>query len=66
MIPVEGHKNLFRDPETGAILDHDTNAYSQHISKRNRKLDEKAELDAMKKDIDEIKSLLQQLVNHKT
>ena len=65
MIPVEGHKNLFRDPETGAILDNDTKAYSQHISKRNRKLDEKAELDAMKKDIDEIKSLLQQLVNHK-
>ena len=65
MIPVEGHKNLFRDPETGAILDNDTTAYSQHISKRNRKLDEKAELDEMKKDIDEIKSLLQQLVNHK-
>ena len=35
------------------------------ISQRNRKLDEKAELDNMKKDIDEIKSLLQQLVNHK-
>jgi len=65
MIPVEGHKNLFRDPQTGAILDNDTNAYSQHIARRNRKLDEKAELDAMKKDIDEIKSLLQQLVNHK-
>ena len=60
MIPVEGHKNLFRDPETGAILNYDSNSYSQHISKRNKKLDE------MKKDIDEIKSLLQQLVNHKT
>ena len=65
MIPVEGHKNLFRDPETGAILDNDTNAYSQHISKRNRKLDEKAELDEMKKDIDEIKSLLKELANRK-
>ena len=65
MIPVEGHKNLFRDPETGAILNYDTNSYNQHISKRNRKLDEKAELDEMKKDIDEIKSLLKQLVNHK-
>ena len=65
MIPVKGHKNLFRDPNTGAILDFDNNAYNQHISQRNRKLDEKAELDEMKKDIDEIKSLLQQLVNHK-
>tara|TARA_B100000686_G_scaffold111107_2_gene118322 strand:+ start:16395 stop:16595 length:201 start_codon:yes stop_codon:yes gene_type:complete len=65
MIPVEGHKNLFRDPETGAILDNDTNAYSQYINKKNRNADQKAELDEMKKDIDEIKSLLQQLVNHK-
>ena len=65
MIPVEGHKNLFRDPETGAILNCDTNSYSQHVSKRNRKLDEKAELDEMKKDIDEIKSLLKELANRK-
>ena len=65
MIPVEGHKNLFRDPETGAIIDQDNTAYSQYLVKKNRKLDQKAELDEMKKDIDEIKSLLQQLVNHK-
>jgi len=65
MIPVEGHKNLFRDPETGAILNYDSNLYSQHISKRNKKLDEKAELDEMKKDIDEIKSLLKELANRK-
>jgi len=65
MIPVEGHKNLFRDPETGAILNYDINSYSQHISKRNKKLDEKAELDEMKKDIDEIKSLLKELANRK-
>ena len=65
MIPVKGHKNLFRDPQTGAILDNDTNAYSQYINKKNRNADQKAELDEMKKDIDEIKSLLQQLVNHK-
>ena len=65
MIPVEGHKNLFRDPETGAILNTSTSEYSTYITRRNKKLDEKAELDEMRKDIDEIKSLLQQLVNHK-
>ena len=66
MIPVEGHKNLFRDENTGAIVDYDDRSYSEYIRKRNRKSDQKAELDEMKKDIDEIKSLLQQLVNHKT
>ena len=65
MIPVEGHKNLFRDENTGAIVDCDDRSYYEYIRKRNRKRDQKEELDEMKKDIDEIKSLLQKLVNNK-
>ena len=65
MIPVEGHKNLFRDPQTGAIINNNMNEYSNYKMDRKRKLNQKEELDEMKKDIDEIKSLLKQLVNHK-
>ena len=65
MIPVEGHKNLFRDPQTGAIVNNNMNEYSNYKMDRKRKLDQKEELDEMKRDIDEIKSLLKQLVNHK-
>jgi hypothetical protein len=65
MIPVEGHKNLFRDPETGAIINNNANEYSNYKMDKKRKLDQKEELDEMKRDIDEIKSLLKQLVNHK-
>ena len=43
----------------------DDRSYSEYIRKRNRKRDQKEELDEMKKDIDEIKSLLQKLVNNK-
>ena len=66
MIPVEGHKNLFRDENTGAIVNMDTQGYFNYVNSRNRKLSEKKELDNMKKDIDEIKSLLHELVNRKT
>ncbi len=66
MIPVEGHKDLFRDEKTGAILDTNSNSYSSYVARRNRKLDEKAELDNMKKDINEIKTLLKQLTNQIT
>ena len=66
MIPVEGHKNLFRDSETGAILNYDSKGYAQYNSKKTRSADQKQELDEIKKDIDEIKSLLQQLVNPKS
>lgn len=66
MIQVEGHKDLFRDEKTGAILDINTNSYSGYVSRRNKKLDEKAELDNMKKDIQEIKELLKQITSQIT
>ena len=66
MIPVEGNKNLFRDENTGAIVNMDTQGYFNYVNSRNRKLSERKELDNVKKDIDEIKSLLHELVNRKT
>ena len=66
MIPVEGNKNLFRDENTGAIVNMDSQGYFNYVNSRNRKLSEKKELDNMKKDNDESKSLLHELVNRKT
>ena len=66
MIPVEGHKNLFRDEKTGAIVNCDNTGFSDYMSQRRRQLDERAELDIMKNDIDEIKSLLKELTSRIT
>ena len=66
MIAVEGNKNLFRDENTGAIVNMDSQGYFNYVNSRNRKLSERKELDNVKKDIDEIKSLLHELVNRKT
>ena len=66
MIPVEGHKNLFRDENTGAIVNCDSTSYTDYVSQRRRQLDERAELDMMKNDINEIKSLLKELTSRIT
>ena len=66
MIPVEGHKHLFRDENSGAIVNTDTFGYSDYKRERVRKMDEKAELDDMKRDIEEIKSLLKELTGRIT
>ena len=58
MIPVEGHKNLYRDEKSGAIINTDSHGYSQYKKSRNMKLTHKEEIDSMKKDIEEIKNLL--------
>tara|TARA_B100001250_G_scaffold377370_1_gene366417 strand:- start:428 stop:622 length:195 start_codon:yes stop_codon:yes gene_type:complete len=62
MIPVEGHKNLFRDEKSGAIINCDSIGYEQYKRLKNRKLTQKEELDKMKSDIEEIKILLKQIV----
>lgn len=63
MIPVEGHTNLFRDEKTGAIVNTDTFGYSQYIKMKSEKQKQREELDQIKNDIDEIKSLLKELIN---
>ena len=62
MIPVEGHKHLYRDEKSGAIINTDSHGYSQYKKSRNIRLTQKEEIDGMKKDIEEIKFLLKEIV----
>ena len=43
MIQVEGHKNLYRDDNTGAIINCDNQGYRNYISqkKKERNLNQK-------------------------
>ena len=63
MIPVEGHKNLFRDEKTGAIINMDTTGYSTYMSDKRRNSDKKAELDEMKSEIETLKTMLKELAS---
>lgn len=63
MIRVEGHPNLYRDERSGAIINCDSVAYNQYVNSLNSRDSQKRELNEMKKDIDEIKSLLKELLN---
>tara|TARA_B100001989_G_C24109018_1_gene255425 strand:- start:18 stop:230 length:213 start_codon:yes stop_codon:yes gene_type:complete len=63
MIPVEGHKDLFRDEKTNAIVNQDTVAYENYIALRNRNKSKQQQLDDMKNEIDELKSLLNDLAS---
>lgn len=63
LIPVEGHSNLFRDRNTGAIVNTDSSGYAQYKKLKQRRQTEREELDILKKDIEEIKSLLKEITN---
>ena len=63
MIPVEGHKNLFRDEKTNAIVNNDIIAYENYVSMRRKNNDKQAEMDAMKKEIETLKLMLNELAS---
>ncbi len=63
MIPVEGHKNLFRDENSGAIINRDKNAYNDYMDQKRRNTDKQVELDEMKKEIEELKTMLNTLAS---
>ena len=63
MIPVEGHKNLFRDEKTNAIINTDSVGYENYMSIRKKNNDKQAELDDMKKEIETLKIMLNDLAS---
>ena len=63
MIPVEGHKNLYRDEESNAIVSTDNYAYQDYMNTRRVNADKKAEMDEMKKEIETLKLMLNELAS---
>ena len=59
---VEGHKHLFRE-DSGAIVNTDTAEYLQYVKLRAEKKKPREEIDQIKEDISEIKSLLMEIIN---
>ena len=63
MIPVEGQKNLFRDEKTNAIINTDSIGYENYMRMRKRNDDKQAEMNAMKKELETLKSMLNELAS---
>ena len=61
MIKVEGHKNLYRDERSGAIVTWDDVAYDNYVRSVKASEKKKNEIDKMKNDIQDIKDALKEL-----
>ena len=55
---VEGRSDLFRDDDSGAIVNTDRSAYLAYKAKQQQRLNEMGRIDKLQNEIDEIKSLL--------
>jgi len=62
LIRVDGESNLYRDPNSTAIINTDRDAYQNYLDARNRKLQERDEIETLKSDVAELKDLMMQLL----
>lgn len=62
MIKVEGYPNLYRDENSGAIINCDSTAYNQYLNSISKQEMKKKELEEIKNDIQEIKNLLKEIL----
>ena len=62
MIPVEGHKNLYRE-ESGAIINTDASGYADYMRAKKLKLNERREIEDLRNEIDDLKNQLRQLLD---
>ena len=72
-LKVEGHRELYRDSTTNSIVNRNTSDYNRYMSQKKTKNEEVEKVDIMEQDlthlkneINEIKSLLKELVNGKS
>jgi hypothetical protein len=63
MIKVKGHSNLYRDESSGAIINCDNQSYNQYVNSLHNRENQKKEIEQIKSDINEIKTLLKELLN---
>ena len=66
----KGHKDLARDPETNTIVNVNNVSYDHYIASRNAKSEKNQKVQTMEEDLanvkselNEIKSLLKELIN---
>ena len=58
---MEGHKDLARDPETGAIVNVNTLEYTQYLSRRDVKTEKNQKVQTMEQDLANVKSELNEI-----
>lgn len=64
--PVDGHNNLVRNMNNGAVINTDTAGARAFRAKRERELAEKARIDNLESRLDRIEQLLMRLVDGKS
>tara|TARA_X000000368_G_scaffold413907_1_gene402780 strand:- start:1024 stop:1233 length:210 start_codon:yes stop_codon:yes gene_type:complete len=62
-IKVKDSNSLYRDEESGAILNCNDAAYNNYLKMKQNKLNEVSEMDKLKDDVDELKDMMKLILS---
>jgi|TARA_B100001094_G_scaffold331683_1_gene400863 hypothetical protein len=62
-VKVKDSNSLYRDEDSGAILNCNDTAYNNYLKLKERKLVEAEEMDKLKDDVDELKDMMKLILS---
>jgi hypothetical protein len=58
LIPIENNKSLYRDAESGAVLNCSSTDYESYLEHKNSLLEKQNEMQNLKNEVSEIKDMM--------
>ena len=62
-VKVKDSPSLYRDEESGAILNCNDTAYNNYLKMKENKMKEVSEMDKLKDDVDELKDMMKLILS---
>ena len=62
-VKVKDSNSLYRDEDTGAILNCNDAAYNNYLKMKENKMKEVSEMDKLKDDVDELKDMMKLILS---
>jgi len=62
-VKVKDSNSLYRDEESGAILNCNDTAYNKYLKMKENKMKEVSEMDKLKDDVDELKDMMKLILS---
>lgn len=64
-LKVEGYSDLLKTPQ-GAVINNNTSEYHNYIKNKNKQIKKDKEIETLKSEIEELKSIVGKLLNERT
>lgn len=63
LIPIENNKSLYRDSESGAILNCSSSDYESYLQHKKSLIDKQDEIETLKNEVSEIKDMMKLILS---